>query len=472
MKQFYLIIILVFGFQFGFCQIEFQDHNIELNDINLPVAVFSADLDGDGDMDLIAATQGDDKISWYENTDGQGTFGQQNIITTNADGVISIFSTDLDGDNDMDILFSTLNDGKLGWYENTDGLGTFNVEHLLRSNTLNSISSVYSTDIDGDGDMDIIAPVRILGSDSEISWHENLDGQGTFGTQQIITTDVGYPNSAMAADLDGDGDTDVAYIAGTSGSISGRISWQENLDGLGTFGPQIILLENPFLTDLILADVNNDNDIDIIYNNFLDKTINLFDNSDGQGTFNAEQVIISDNDLSEAKSVIASDIDNDGDVDIVASYYNIGLGESRIVWYENSNGLFGTRQIISTEVQVPRSVFAIDIDGDSDIDLFSGSGNTGSYELAWHENIETIGVEDIDYKTVKLYPNPVKDLLWINSSKSIESVKIFNNIGQILYLSTYTNYINLSNFNSGIYIIELKFFDQSQSGIRKKIIKQ
>ena len=61
-------------------------------------AVYAADLDGDGDQDVLSASVGDDKIAWYENTDGLGAWGTQRVITTLADGAVWVHAADLDGD--------------------------------------------------------------------------------------------------------------------------------------------------------------------------------------------------------------------------------------------------------------------------------------------------------------------------------------------------------------------------------------
>ena len=43
-------------------------------------------------------------IAWYENTDGKGTFGEQQVITAQDDGANSVYAADVDGDGDVDVL--------------------------------------------------------------------------------------------------------------------------------------------------------------------------------------------------------------------------------------------------------------------------------------------------------------------------------------------------------------------------------
>lgn len=97
-------------------------------------SISSADLDGDGDIDLFLATSGIDQIAWFEN-DGDGGF-TEHVISTNADGAKSIAGADVDGDGDIDLLSASEHDDKIAWYEN-NGSGDF-TEHLVSSTPIRS----------------------------------------------------------------------------------------------------------------------------------------------------------------------------------------------------------------------------------------------------------------------------------------------------------------------------------------------
>eukprot|EP00854_Cymbomonas_tetramitiformis_P025414 gene25414-biopygen26293 len=73
--------------------------------------VYATDLDGDGDMDVLSASNFDDKIAWYAN-DGSGGFGSQLVITTLAKYARSVYAADVDGDGDMDVLSASFEDDK------------------------------------------------------------------------------------------------------------------------------------------------------------------------------------------------------------------------------------------------------------------------------------------------------------------------------------------------------------------------
>ena len=71
-----------------------------MNDVN---EVEIADLDGDGDNDVLVATYDNNTVAWYENN-GSGSFGSANLISSVVNGVESIYVADLDQDDDLDVL--------------------------------------------------------------------------------------------------------------------------------------------------------------------------------------------------------------------------------------------------------------------------------------------------------------------------------------------------------------------------------
>ena len=75
--------------------------------------------------------------------------------------------------------------------------------------------------VDADGDMDVLAAFF---NDDTITWNENLDGLGTFGPQRVITTNAMGAKGVHATDLDGDGDVDVV----SASTFDDKIAWYRN----------------------------------------------------------------------------------------------------------------------------------------------------------------------------------------------------------------------------------------------------
>ena len=82
---------------------------------------------------------------------------------------------------------------------------------------------------------------------------------------------------------------------------------------------------------ITVADLDGDDDLDVISAGYDDGRLVWHENADGAGTFASGQDI---GVLDSAMSVVAVDLDGDGDVDVVACDYDGG----RVVWYENANG--------------------------------------------------------------------------------------------------------------------------------------
>ena len=282
-----------------------------------------ADLDGDGDLDAMGATVFLDIISWFENLDGLGNFGPRNIISNTADGAHDVIAADLDNDGDMDVISASDNAG-LAWHENLDGQGNFSMPKAI-NNTITSSRSVFAADMDDDGDIDIVGNG---GQPAQIFWMENMDGQGSFGTMHVIREMDAYANTIFAADVDLDGDMDVFAAS----PYINEVAWYENLDGLGNFGSKNIItntLSKPFA--VYVADLDNDGDNDVLATSVdpFGGEVVWFENLDGLGSFSTKNSI--DSNLVFPRDIYAADIDNDGDMDVLIADQN----SDTIAWYEN-----------------------------------------------------------------------------------------------------------------------------------------
>ena len=199
---------------------------------------------------------------------GQDVFGPQQVITTAASGANSVYATDIDGDGDMDVLSASYFDDKIAWYQN-DGSGGFGPQQVITT-AANAAISVYATDIDGDGDMDVLSASR---NDDKIAWYEN-DGSGGFGPQQVITTAANQAYSVYASDVDGDGDMDVL----SASFDDDKIAWYKN-DGSGSFGSQqIITTAADYAVSVYATDIDGDGDMDVLSASFFDNKIAWYEN--------------------------------------------------------------------------------------------------------------------------------------------------------------------------------------------------
>ncbi len=327
-------------------------------------SVFAADLDGDGDTDVLSASKDDNKIAWYEN-DGSGNFSTpEHEISTWAVGAHSVLAADLDGDGHTDVLSGSFGDNTIAWYQN-DGHGIFSFAAPI-SVFAWGVRSVFTADMDDDGDTDVVAA---LYANDEIAWYEN-DGSGIF-TYHSITGTADGAHSVFAADVDGDGDIDVL-----SASRGGKITWYEN-DGREQFTDHTISTSAKLASTVFATDVDGDGDTDVLSASVYDNTIAWYEN-DGSETFTTHNISTT---ALGAFSVFAADVDGDGDTDVLGASYE----GDKITWYENDGSQRFTPRTVSTSADGAHAVFAADVDGDGDLDVLSASKEDN--KIAWYENL-------------------------------------------------------------------------------------
>ncbi|QBF26461.1 DUF4347 domain-containing protein [Pseudomonas tructae] len=225
-----------------------------------------ADFDGDGDLDVLAGVNS--TTGTYLRNDS-GSFSSQSTASFPAPGAGSrMLAGDFDNDGDADLLYQVGANGTAFAYARSNGNGTFTLLTLAQSPfaglTLpdHNGSNYFAADIDGDGDIDVLA-----GNNASTGVYLRNDG-GSFSSQSTAT----FPSPAafgrmVVADFDSDGDADILYQTGANGSAFAYA----RSNGDGTFTLQT-LAQSP-LAGLTLvdhtgstyraADFDGDGDIDL-----------------------------------------------------------------------------------------------------------------------------------------------------------------------------------------------------------------
>ena len=355
--------------------------HIIFDKLNYPVSLHIADLDGDGDLDAMSASRDDNRILWYENNGDRNEPGFfPRTISDSALGAVSVHAADFDGDGDLDVVSASENDDQIAWYENQGQRPPQFTDTVIRYTTLpfplefDYAKSVFGADVDGDGDQDIVFGSE---NDNQVGWYENDGGAMPTFTPRIVSADVDHVKMVGAEDLDLDGDIDL--LSASTGDDT--VSWFEN-DGNPDPGfVHHIVSANALGARFVhAADLDGDGDVDLLAARRTDNRITWYaNNTIHRSAIFPEKTGSTLAENSGVRVAQAGDLDNDGDLDVVA------IGPTAIDWYENSGALPPTfiNRPGNLAFNDGRWVTVADLDSDGDQDFVYATGNG---RIGWQEN--------------------------------------------------------------------------------------
>ncbi|MDO8431069.1 MAG: FG-GAP-like repeat-containing protein [Candidatus Binatus sp.] len=346
-----------------------------------PHSVTTADVNGDGKLDLIVASSGDATVSVLLNTTAPGaatpSFAPQMAFATGSPSY-SVTAADVNGDGKPDLIVANTGADTVSVLLNTTAPGAttprFASQVAFAADT--GPYSVTAADINGDGKPDLIVANRFAGNVS-VLLNTTAPGAATpsFAAQVAFAPSIfNDPFSVAAADVNGDGKPDL--IVANYGSDSVAVLLNTTVPGAATptFGLQYFGTHAPVW--VMTADFNDDGRPDLIVANLLDDTVSMLLNTTAPGastpSFATQKTFASG---VGPQSVAAADVNGDGKPDLIvanrfAATVSVMLNTTAPIpatatFDANS---FATQKVFATGVN-PRSATAADLNGDGKPDL-------------------------------------------------------------------------------------------------------
>ncbi len=338
-----------------------------------------ADVDGDGDLDIInkpfnlGIPDLTVKINGSITTPSQLDNWTKHVIDTKPARAMFIIDADIDGDGDLDLVTGAW------WYENTGSITSWT------RRTIGGVlgDALLVDDLDGDGDLDVFGargPAGTAPKPRQFAWAEN-DGSGSF----TVRTNIDSGPSSFIQGID-------SVRLTPTGPLEIWLSWNEQSNQI----QKLVIPANPTVDQWVLetanatsqgeqiefADIDGDGAVDLMEGHiWLENTgpdTTTWPDHELHNPVNCCNVGVNDT-IPLPDRVVVADMNGDGRLDVVVTQeYD---PSNQVLWYEQPVGdptQLWTEHVIGTGITEFRSLDVADLDGDGDLDVVAGEDRSAA----------------------------------------------------------------------------------------------
>ena len=418
-----------------------------------PGALMTADFDGDGKVDAGVSNRISRTIYVYRNTaiagqvDASSFASPLSIATPPSGDPYNAKTADLDGDGKLDIVLTVAGTSEVVIFRNTSTIGSLSFDNYISFPAGADPLHAAIADFDADGKPDIAAVNRFSNT---LSIYKNTTSTGSFSASSFaakVDFAVGTePYVVRAADLNSDGKPDIVVTNLVSNSlfVFENTTTARSINS-GSFASPVTLITGTTPHTSSLTDFDRDGLIDIAIANIASNTVSVFRNVSAGGPISSASFAAKVDFPAGATSVdfAAGDVDGDGKADIAIT--NQGTNKVAILKNTSTPGSIDATSFASivsfTSGTLPASIMLADIDGDGKVDMLNTNMNGQSLNI--YRNIT-----DAPPPTISLFApaagatgSPVTITGTNFNSTPASNIVTFNGVSAVVTASTATSII-------------------------------
>ncbi|WP_420573851.1 FG-GAP-like repeat-containing protein [Kordia sp.] len=453
---------------------QFTEYLVPAQNIFSPREFTTGDIDGDGNIDIIVPENTNSSISVLYGTGDLAVYTpiRHTLIDPTVSGNMkpwAVILMDVDEDNLDDIVFSnyanTTNatDG-VYWMRNT-GNRTFGNVQLIRFH--DRCRGIYKANFDTDARDEL----AIAGDNNSNGNLKILNVTTSGGATDLLSFQANRrPLHVTSTDINNNGIQDLIYSSFGTGSESDNSTSSTN--GVKTlqspsFNFGISLITNATHTvagtrKTVIEDFNENGTKDFIAVSAAGSTTSIksYNPSQGQNSH-----FLSTDGSNNLISIASGDFDDDNVSDIAA----IDNVTNEVILFPNNatsgvattNITFGTTSVLSSNVDSPTWIDAVDLDGDGDLDIIVGNNGSGTspsgFMTILRNDAIVLSTPEFANESIKIITSDTKITI-LNLPSTVESGDLYDISGRRIRtqeLNAQQNHFSLDGLQSGIYILKL-----------------